>query len=80
MPRLLLSDELCSKLKLILLQCGVYDKRSLRRMGEGGNTEVAIGVPYPGEICLITSVAGIRSIRNSTHGLPRVFGRECLNC
>ncbi len=35
MPRLMLSDELWSKLKLILLQCAIYDKRNLRLMVEG---------------------------------------------
>ncbi len=35
MPRLLLNDELWLKLKLILLQFGVYDKCNLRTMAKG---------------------------------------------
>ncbi len=35
MPRLMLCDELWSKLKLILLQFAVYNKRNLRQMVEG---------------------------------------------
>ncbi len=46
MPRLMLSDELWSKLKLILLQCGIYDKRNLILMVEGMLYRLRAGIPW----------------------------------
>ena len=46
MPRLLLSDELWLKLKLILLQCGVYDKSNLRLVVEGILYRLRTGLPW----------------------------------
>ncbi|PIE43936.1 MAG: hypothetical protein CSA50_02995 [Gammaproteobacteria bacterium] len=46
MPRLWRSDELWSKLKLILLQFGVYDKRSLRTAVEGMLYRLRTGLPW----------------------------------
>ncbi|MCG8609454.1 MAG: IS5 family transposase [Pseudomonadales bacterium] len=46
MPRLMLSDELWLKLKLILLQFGVYDKRSLRMTVEGMLYRMRTGLPW----------------------------------
>ncbi len=46
MPRLLLSDELWSKLKGILLQLGVYDKSNLRLMVEGMLYRLRTGLPW----------------------------------
>ena len=46
MPRLLLSDELWLKLRIILLQFGVYDKRNLRKMVEGMFYRLRTGLPW----------------------------------
>ena len=46
MPRLMLSDELWLKLKLILLQFGAYDKRSLRMTVEGMLYRMRTGLPW----------------------------------
>ncbi len=46
MPRLLLNDELWSKLRTILLQFGVYDKRNLRNMVEGMFYRLRTGLPW----------------------------------
>ncbi len=46
MPRLLLSDELWLKLKLILLQFGVHVKRNLRTMVAGMLYRLRTGLPW----------------------------------
>lgn len=46
MPRLSLSDELWLKLKLILHQCGVYDKCNLRMTIEGILYRLRTGLPW----------------------------------
>lgn len=46
MPRLLLNNELWSKLKEILLQLGVYDKPNLRLMVEGMLYRLRTGLPW----------------------------------
>ncbi len=46
MLRLLLNDELRLKLKPILLQFGVYDKRNLRTMVEGMPYRLRTGLPW----------------------------------
>jgi transposase len=46
MPRLLLNDELWSKLKKILLQEGIYNKRHLRLMVEGMLYRLRVGCPW----------------------------------
>jgi transposase len=46
MPRFLLSDELWSKLKNILLQEGIYNKRHLRLMVEGMLYRIRAGCPW----------------------------------
>jgi transposase len=46
MPRLLLNDELWSKLKKILLQEGIYNKRNLRLMVEGMLYRLRVGCPW----------------------------------
>lgn len=46
MPRLMLSDELWPKLRLILLQEGIYDNRNLRRSVEGMLYRMRVGCPW----------------------------------
>ena len=46
MPRLMLSDELWSKLEKILLQEAVYNKRSLRMTVEGVLYRMRVGCPW----------------------------------
>ena len=46
MPRLLLSDELWLKLRIILLHFGVYDKHNLRKMVEGMFYRLRTGLPW----------------------------------
>lgn len=76
MPRLLLSDELWLKLRIILLHFGVYDKHNLRKMVEGMFYRLRTGLPF-GEIYLSTLVPGMLFIRNLTTGQQKVFGEKC---
>ena len=46
MPRLMLSDEHWSKLKGIMLQEKIYDKRNLRLMTEGMLYRMRVGCPW----------------------------------
>lgn len=46
MPRLLLSDELWSKLEKILLQESIYKKRDLRMTVEGTLYRIRVGCPW----------------------------------
>ena len=46
MPRYMLSDELWSKLKRIMLQFSIYDKRNLRMMVEGILYRMRVGCPW----------------------------------
>jgi len=46
MPRLMLSDELWSKLRKILCQHGIYDKRDLRMTVEGMLYRLRVGCPW----------------------------------
>ena len=46
MPRLLLSDEHWSKLKPIILQMGIYDKKELRLTVEGILYRLRVGCPW----------------------------------
>jgi transposase len=46
MPRLLLSDELWSKLEKILLQESIYNKRDLRMTVEGMLYRMRVGCPW----------------------------------
>lgn len=46
MPRLLLSDELRSKLEKILLQESIYNKRDLRMTVEGMLYRMRVGCPW----------------------------------
>ena len=46
MPRTLLTDELWSKLLIILLELGVYDKSNLRRAIEGILYRMRTGCPW----------------------------------
>ena len=48
MPRYMLSDELWSKLKRIMLQFSIYDKRNLRMMVEGILYRMRVGCPWRG--------------------------------
>ncbi len=50
MPRLSLNDELWSKLRVSLLQFGVYDKRNLRKMVEGMFYRLRTGLPWRGDL------------------------------
>lgn len=45
MPRLLLSDELWTKLKKILLEERIYNKSNLRMMTEGMLYRMRVGCP-----------------------------------
>ncbi|MFI4956367.1 MAG: IS5 family transposase [Gammaproteobacteria bacterium] len=46
MTRLLLTDEIWSKLRTIMLQNGIYDKHNLRMMVEGMLYRMRTGVPW----------------------------------
>ena len=46
MPRLMLSDELWSKLEKILLQEAIYNKRNLRMTAEGMLYRMQVGGPW----------------------------------
>jgi len=46
MARLMLTDELWSKLKMIILQHGIYDKPNLRIMVEGIFYRMRVGCPW----------------------------------
>ncbi|SEQ01014.1 Putative transposase of IS4/5 family [Nitrosomonas ureae] len=46
MPRLMLSDELWSKLEKILLQEAIYNKRNLRMTVEGMLYRMRVGRPW----------------------------------
>ena len=46
MPRTLLTDELWSKLLIILLELGLYDKPNLRRTIEGILDRMRTGCPW----------------------------------
>lgn len=46
MARLMLTDELWSKLKMIMLQHGIYDKPNLRIMVEGMFYRMRVGCPW----------------------------------
>jgi len=46
MPRLMLDDELWSKLRKIMLQNGIYDKPNLRIMVEGILYRIRVGCPW----------------------------------
>jgi len=46
MPRLMLNDELWSKLRTIMLQNGIYDKPNLRIMVEGILYRIRVGCPW----------------------------------
>lgn len=46
MPRLMLNDELWSKLRKIMLQNGIYDKPNLRIMVEGILYRIRVGCPW----------------------------------
>ena len=46
MPRTLLTDELWSKLLIILLELGLYDKSNLRRTIEGILYRMRTGCPW----------------------------------
>ncbi len=46
MARLMLTDELWSKLKMIMLQHGIYDKPNLRLMVEGMFYRMRVGGPW----------------------------------
>ena len=46
MPRLMLNDELWSKLRVILCQNGIYDKRDLRMTVEGMLYRMRVGCPW----------------------------------
>ena len=46
MPRLMLSDEFWSKLRKIMLECGIYDKPNLRLMVEGILYRMRVGCPW----------------------------------
>ena len=46
MPRLMLNDEHWSKLRTILLEHGVYDKSSLRKIVEGILYRMRVGCPW----------------------------------
>ena len=46
MPRLMLTDEHWSKLKPIMLQMGIYDKRELRTTVEGILYRLRVGCPW----------------------------------
>ena len=46
MTRLMLSDELWSKLRVIMLEHGIYDKSSLRIMVEGMLYRMRVGCPW----------------------------------
>lgn len=46
MPRNMLSDELWSKLKRIMLQLNIYDKHTLRMMIEGMLYRIRVGCPW----------------------------------
>ena len=47
MPRLMLSDELWSKLRIIMREHGIYDKPNLRMMVEGMLYRMRTGLPWP---------------------------------
>jgi transposase len=46
MVRLMLSDELWSKLRTIMRQHGIYDKSNLRLMVEGMLYRMRVGCPW----------------------------------
>ena len=46
MARIMLTDEHWSKLKVIMLQVGIYDKRELRRTTEGILFRLRTGIPW----------------------------------
>lgn len=46
MPRLMLNDELWSKLREIMLQQGIYDKPNLRKMIEAMLYRMRVGCPW----------------------------------
>ena len=46
MPRRMLTDELWSKLRMILLQLRIYDKPFLRDMVEGMLYRMRVGCPW----------------------------------
>jgi transposase len=46
MPRLMLNDELWSKLRVILLQVGIYYKSNLRLTVEGMLYRMRVGCPW----------------------------------
>lgn len=46
MARIILSDEYWSKLKRIMLQENIYDKRGLRMMVEGMFYRLRVGCPW----------------------------------
>lgn len=80
MPRLMLSDELWSKLEKILFQQAIYHKPDLRMTVEGMLYRMRVGCP--GETCPAPSGAGIRSTSASTpSGRPAsgsAFSTPCL--
>lgn len=66
MPRLMRSDEFWSKLKKVLFQEVIYNKRNLRMTVEGMLYRMRVGCP--GEICSKRSAAGIPSTKDSMSG------------
>ena len=51
MARLMLSDELWSKLRAIMRQHGIYDKSNLRLMVEAMLYRMRVGCPWRVHIC-----------------------------
>lgn len=74
MPRTLLTDELWSKLLVILLELGLYDKPNLRKTIEGILYRMRIGCP--GATCLLLLASSRPFITALTAGQKGEFFRK----
>ena len=76
MPRLMLSDEHCSKLREILLHKTIYNKRDLRMTVEGMLYHMRTGCPRRD---LPEAFGGwSKATSASMRGLPHANGSRCL--
>ncbi len=72
MPQLLLTDEICSKLRKILLQESICDKRDLRMTVEGMLYRMRTGCPW--RVYPPSSEAGVRFTSALTPGQQQASG------
>lgn len=76
MPRLMLSDELWSKLRIIMREHGIYDKPNLRMMVEGMLYRMRTGLPWrdlPSEFGLWNSLYQKFNRWSSKNKLMKIF-------